>query len=280
VLVLDADGLIVAANDASEQISGLALTELTSRPVREILTPESYALLLSHLENPGARFTANLELVHASGAPVPVEIHAARDESGMVQFTAREVPSQRRREEAQRHSETRFRYMAKNLTEMVLAYDMNRRLTFVNPAAATLTGYSPEAIEKAGFIDWIHPDDSERMLAYWDRLFEGTSFHEEEYRLVTRDGRVKWVSASWGPILDDQGRQVGVQGREREVTERHMAEETLRQSEQSYRLNEQRYRTLFEDSPFPMWEEDGSQLKRYLRDLRQQGVTDFRSHLD
>jgi PAS domain S-box-containing protein len=174
--------------------------------------------------------------------------------------------------------ETQFRLMAKNLSEMVLAYDMDRRLTFANAAAETLTGYTVEELERAKFICWVHPDDRRRMLGYWDRLFEGKSFYEEHYRMVTRDGRLKWVAASWGPILDDAGKQVGVQGRERDVTARVMAEETQRQSEQRLRVSEERYRTLFEDSPFPMWEEDFSNVKRYLDELRASGISDLKTY--
>jgi PAS domain S-box-containing protein len=162
--------------------------------------------------------------------------------------------------------------MAKSLTEMVLAYDMDRRLTFVNSAAQTLTGYTATDLEHAQFICWVHPEDRDRMLGHWNQLFDGRSFHEEEYRLLTKDGRVKWVAASWGPILDDTGRQVGVQGHEREVTERHMAEENLR-------ISAERYRSLFEDTPFPMWEEDFSGIKQFLDDLQARGVTDLRGHL-
>jgi two-component system, cell cycle sensor histidine kinase and response regulator CckA len=185
---------------------------------------------------------------------------------------AQERLVRQRLEEALRHSEARFRLMAKSLTEMVLAFDMDRRLTFVNGAAQSLTGYSAADLEQAQFICWVHPDDRDRMLGHWDYLFQGRAFHDEEYRLVTKDGRVKWVTASWGPILDDSGRQVGVQGHEHEVTERHMAEETLR-------ISEERYRSLFEDSPFPMWEEDFSRVKRFLEELRARGVTDLRAHL-
>ena len=185
---------------------------------------------------------------------------------------AQERAIRKRLEDALRHSEARFRLMAKSLTEMVLAYDMDRRLTFVNAAAQSLTGYSTADLEHNQFICWVHPEDRPRMMAYWEQLFQGRSFHEEEYRLVTKDGRIKWVAASWGPILDDSGRQVGVQGHEREVTERHMAEETLR-------MSEERYRSLFEDSPFPMWEEDFSGVKQFLDDLTARGVTDLRAHL-
>jgi PAS domain S-box-containing protein len=182
---------------------------------------------------------------------------------------AQERATRQRLEDALRHSEARFRLMAKSLTEMVLAYDMDRRLTFVNSAAQTLTGYSATDLEQAQFICWVHPEDRARMLEYWDQLFQGRSFHEEEYRLMTKDGRVKWVAASWGPILDDSGRQVGVQGHERDVTERHMAEENLR-------FSAQRYQSLFEDSPFPMWEEDFSGVKIYLDELRSAGAADLR----
>ena len=114
------------------------------------------------------------------------------------------------------------------------------------------------------------------MLAHWDKLFQGKSFYEEQYRLITRDGRMKWVAASWGPILDDSGRQVGVQGRERDITSRRMAEETLLQSEQRLRISEERYRTIFEGSAFPMWEEDfsaGQDLSRWFAGARRDATS-------
>ncbi len=162
---------------------------------------------------------------------------------------------------------------------MVMAYDMGRKLVFVNPAVETLTGYSMQELEKANFICWIHPDDQSRMLAHWELLFLGKSFHEEEYRLVTKDGRAKWVVASWTPILDDSGLQVGVQGREFDLTRQKLAETALRHSEEKLRADEERYRGLFENSPFPMWEEDFSDLKRYLDSLAAAGISDLRSYL-
>jgi len=162
---------------------------------------------------------------------------------------------------------------------MVLAYDMNRRLVFVNSAAESLTGYSAEELKRENFICWVHPGDQARMLPLWDVLFLGQSFHEQEYRLVTKDGRVKWVLASWTPILDDDGRQIGVHGREFDITPRKLAETALRHSEARLRANEERYRALFENSPFPMWEEDFSEVRRYLDSLVAQGVTDLRQHL-
>src|SRR4051794_38143509 len=169
--------------------------------------------------------------------------------------------------------------MATSLTEMVMVYDMDRKLIFVNPAVESLTGYSTRELEQANFICWIHPDDQGRMLALWDDLFLGKPYRDQEYRLVTKDGRHKWALSSWTPILDESGRQVGVQGREWDITARKLAETAQRHSEKALRADEDRYRALFENSPFPMWEEDFSEVKRYLDGLGTGGVSNVAEHL-
>ena len=282
VLIHDASGNVVAANPAAMRLTGFSQEQLLAMNFHQLLTPESWARVVALMEQP--RFCTRADIVSRSAAICAVELESAverlADGTVIVQHVAREIAACHRAEQALRPSESRFRLMAKNLTEMVLTYDMDRRLTFANAAAQTLTGYSTAELENAQFICWVHLEDRDRMLGHWEKLFDGKSFLEEEYRLITKDGRMKWVAASWGPILDDTGRQVGVQGRERDITERRMAQETLRQSEHSLRLNEERYRTLFEDSPFPMWEEDFSDVKRYVDGLRARGTTDLRGYLN
>ncbi|MCX6081825.1 MAG: PAS domain-containing protein [Chloroflexi bacterium] len=53
-----------------------------------------------------------------------------------------------------------------------------------------------------------------------------------------------------------------------------------RQSDQRLRESEARYRTMFENSPISLWEEDFSQAKLYIDGLRAGGVTDFRAYFD
>ena len=60
---------------------------------------------------------------------------------------------------------------------------------------------------------------------------------------------------------------------EQQETKRRKAEEALKESEE-------RYRTLFEQSPISIWEEDFSAIKAHLDDLRASGVNDFRQHFE
>jgi len=73
------------------------------------------------------------------------------------------------------------------------------------------------------------------MLGRWDQLFEGNGFDDEEYRMITRNGIMKWVSATWSPLCDESGRQIGVQGSERDITDRKLVDQALRESEQQFR---------------------------------------------
>jgi len=52
-----------------------------------------------------------------------------------------------------------------------------------------------------------------------------------------------------------------------------------KRAEVALQLSNDRYRSMFEDSPISLWEEDFSGAKRILDSLRQEGVTDFRSYL-
>ena len=50
-----------------------------------------------------------------------------------------------------------------------------------------------------------------------------------------------------------------------------------KQAEAARSESERRYRGLFEHSPVSLWEEDFSQVKCHIEELRQSGVTDFRA---
>ena len=154
-------------------------------------------------------------------------------------FAADRIRRQRNRikatEAALRQSEQKLRLMADNLIEMVMMYDMDRRLVFANSAVEEITGYSLTELQHDKSISWIHPDDRSRMLGYRDNLFHGVAYRDQEYRLVTKDGRIKWAISTWGPVHDEAGRQVGVQGSERDITKRKFAEQALRESERRFR---------------------------------------------
>ena len=76
----------------------------------------------------------------------------------------------------------------------------------MNPAFERLTGYPEEELREQEFLQYIHPDDRPAILAEWDRLALGGALRDQEYRVVTRTGQIRWCSSSWEPMRDESGR--------------------------------------------------------------------------
>src|SRR5690606_19571067 len=65
------------------------------------------------------------------------------------------------------------------------------RPTFVSPAAESLLGYpiAQWLDEESFWIDHIHPDDREKVVAYCRQEVRAGRDHQVEYRMLTADGR-------------------------------------------------------------------------------------------
>ncbi len=138
----------------------------------------------------------------------------------------------RRRRRAQRAEAAalgQLRTITATMREGVIAYDMDLRLTLVNPAFERLTGHPEEDLRDQEFLQYVHPDDRPALVAEWERLAQGESLRDQEYRVVTRGGQIRWCASTWSPVRDETGRQVGYLGAEFDITERKLAEDEMRQ---------------------------------------------------
>ena len=75
------------------------------------------------------------------------------------------------------------------------------------------------------------------------------------------------------PERDAGGEVIGLIGVATEITRRVLAERARKESEA-------RFRSLFNDSPISLWEDDFSGIKAYLEGLRETGVRDLRPYFE
>ena len=99
---------------------------------------------------------------------------------------------------------------------------------YTSPQIESLLGYSvDEWVENRDlFVELLHPEDRERVLAAHQRTHATGEPLLIEYRLRTRDGRVVWVQDE-ARVISDDGEPV-LQGYLLDVTARREAEEQLR----------------------------------------------------
>jgi PAS domain S-box-containing protein len=146
----------------------------------------------------------------------------------LVALLGREHRRRRRAERARAEARSQLDTVTATMREAVIAYDMDRQLKFINTAFERLTGYPEDELRDQEFLAYIHPQDRPAILAEWDRLAQGGSLRDQEYRIVNRFGMTRWCSSSWEPMRDETGRQVGYMGTEIDITERKLAEEAMR----------------------------------------------------
>jgi PAS domain S-box-containing protein len=153
-----------------------------------------------------------------------VQLQSANDE------LVTEILERKLIEEALRQNRERLRVTLASIGDAVLSTNTNGQVTFLNPIAAALTGWSPE--EALGQpIESVFPIVNEQTRASAEDIVtrvlqEGrTVEHADQTLLLTKDGREIPIEDSAAPILDGSGTAVGVVLVFHDVTERRRTQQ-------------------------------------------------------
>jgi two-component system cell cycle sensor histidine kinase/response regulator CckA len=137
---------------------------------------------------------------------------------------------------ALRESEGRFRQLAENIREVfwMRTPDIGEIL-YVSPAFDSVWGISRETLnsDPRAYIESMHPDDRQRIAQIMEK--EQERGFEVEYRIITPDGRLRWIWDRGFPIKDELGGVYRIAGIAEDITERKHAEQELTKSEERYR---------------------------------------------
>lgn len=128
-------------------------------------------------------------------------------------------------------AEETYRTLVEQLPVVVYqdAVDDVSTALYISPQYEEMFGFPPEArLRDPDFwVDHLHPDDRDRVLAESKRTNETGDPFVVEYRFLGLNGRVVWVRDEAMLIRDSEGRPSHWQGVLMDVTQRRLAEETL-----------------------------------------------------
>ncbi|MCK5419206.1 MAG: PAS domain S-box protein, partial [Desulfobacterales bacterium] len=120
-----------------------------------------------------------------------------------------------------------FRRMAGDKPKLVYVSDNIRQM-----------GYTAREFldDKIHFKDVVHPDDFERVGAEIRQYAEeDLEEYTQFYRIMTKDGQVRWVEDQTSVVRDDKGNKIFNQGLLVDITSRKLAEDAVRKSEEKFR---------------------------------------------
>jgi PAS domain S-box-containing protein len=247
IFVHDLEGRFVDVNRRACESLGYTREELLSMSVADIETsfePGS----LEHLWNQIASGPPlTLEGVHRrkDGTTFPVEIRVGVFESEdrpLMLALARDVSERREVEEKIRETEARYRTLVEQIPAVTyiqepIESDIPKAITYMSPQYEAMLGYpaNAEMIDEEHWLETLHPEDRERVLAEEVRTDETGEPYRVEYRLIARDGSVVWVRDEAELVRNGDDEPLYWLGVQYDITEQKRTEEELRKSEERFR---------------------------------------------
>ncbi|HUP72003.1 MAG TPA: PAS domain S-box protein [Acidimicrobiales bacterium] len=241
VLACNADGVITFVNAALAKLVDRSSKDLVGAPFEDLVHPKDLASFLDR-----KRVRANsrgdvyeLRLKNAMGRKVWAVVNsAAIYELGRVTGSVALLTDVSARREAEKNLavlERRHRTLLEMSPVGMFRSSSRGELLFVNRKWCEIAGRPWERDATPTWKSVMHPDDFAVASNRLRRGFEAGEDLEEDFRLLTPLGEVRWVTVRSVPVSVTDERRMGRIGMMEDVSERRAEQEALRRSEELYR---------------------------------------------
>ncbi len=192
-------------------------------PVEETLRTHKPAYIVSPLDDKDGKTIGYLDLYS-----FPMFDQKTKELVGVIEYV-RNITDRKLAENALQVSEQRFRTIADFTYDWEYWQDTDNKMIYVSPSCERITGYKPgEFLNDSDLIEKIvHPDDIEILRNKIKDAVECSKKLEADFRIVNRNGQVRWVSHICVPIYDKEGSLLGRRASNRDITKNKEYESEL-----------------------------------------------------
>lgn len=216
LVTISADGKITDVNKATEDVTGSSRKQLIGSDFSDYFTePEKARAGYKQVFTEGLVKDYPLAIRHKTGKITDVLYNASiyRNAHGEVQgvfAAARDITDRKKAEDALRQSELKLRTVADFAYDFEYWMAPNGEMIYVSPSSVKFTGYSPEEFMSDSRLlsRMIHPDDKVIVGSHFEILGQSER-HEADFRVITRNGEVRWISHACQPVFDGNGKWIG-----------------------------------------------------------------------
>jgi PAS domain S-box-containing protein len=244
VFILDMAGKMIRVNKAVRTRLGYTDDELIGRDVLFLHVPEGREEALRIVQGmiDGTIDSCPVPVLTKYGERIEVETKVTRgvwDSREVLIGVTRDVTQRILAEHALRESESRYRSFVQKFKGIAYLATTDWVPVFFHGAVQEITGYTEEEFV-AGTPRWdqvIHPDDLEEIIRRDNDglLHVPGYFVQREYRIIRKDGEIRWLLDVIQNRADDGG-EILLSGILTDITERKIVEETLAQANKKLNL--------------------------------------------
>ena len=184
--------------------------------------------LRTDVEHRIIRPSGELRTVHSQG-------DVKKDASGrpcQMFGTVQDITDRKRAEDKIREQEAELRQIVDLAPQLVTVFGPNRERLYANRILLDYLGISlDEWRQRPDSIEFLHPDDRERVHAHSDRALSSGAPYELEFRVRKSSGNYRWFLTRFSAVRDDTGQIMRWYVAATDIEDRKRAEEALQQSQ-------------------------------------------------
>ena len=233
-------------NKKFEEITGLKEEEVINKKATEVLdniTNESFNWI---------EFYGNLSLnggsetfeEYSNELKRWYKVQAYSQQEGYFTTLFNDITKKIKKEKKLKEMSKRVNDIFNNINDVVWSMSWpDLEINFISKAVEDLVGYTIDDFQQDPLLiqKITHPEDRHINIEAVKRLKE-TGFIEREFRIICKDGSLKWVQDRGEMVYDEENRPIKVEGVMRDITKRKKAENKMES-------NKEKYKTIFNSSP-------------------------------
>jgi len=113
--------------------------------------------------------------------------------------------------EAQRNleeSEIRHRLLAESISDLIDKKDINRRFTYLSPLSKQILGYAEHELLNKSIFNFIHPDDKENVIEYYNNICKGFTNTIIKYRFFKKNKQYVWLETNTRVFYHNETKEI------------------------------------------------------------------------
>lgn len=138
-----------------------------------------------------------------------------------------------------RLAEEKYRTVADFTHDWEFWINADGEYNYISPSCERISGYKAEEfIQNPELIfEIIHPEDLKAFKSHQQTTaFENLCHRQNQFRIIRRDGAIRWIEIQRHSIYDKSGNFMGIRGSKKDITERKKIEQLLKVSNRKYFL--------------------------------------------
>jgi len=152
-------------------------------------------------------------------------------ENQRIRIYSTDITERKQMEEELQKSEEKYRKIVENTTNVIMATQPDGIISYLSPSCKEILGYSPDELIGTNPIIF-HPNDVKKVKQVLSKALKGEKGSGFEYRILTKQGEIKWISHSWAPIFLNKKLQ-SIVSVIADITERKTVEDKIKKLNES-----------------------------------------------